>query len=172
MVTEIRIKETLLNRKHMKNLDKFFDKINSDIKNIAILSNVDFKVIIVSTEEMREITRKYTFIIPSGMFLVSELTIYLSDKKNMGELLNTYYHELGHLIDYVLGIKSGNNTFYTYKKKITADLEKEVEELDYIYAYNNYQEYFAQAFSECIRNTRKSASLKKTRKMFIELSIL
>lgn len=164
----INMKENFINKFKIFRLKKFLNRIEERTNSIKILDDVDFKVVIVDKEHMNLVSKDYVNPTPLGMFSKKDLIIYLRLTGDLYNLSDTYYHELGHLIDYIGGLRLGYDKSCTDSVNITDTMEEDLKFIDYFWA-SEPKEFFAQSFSEYIRGTHNSAMMFETKKMFKEI---
>jgi hypothetical protein len=167
---KINLKENFFSKKHINELDIFLNKLVVKLDNLNILNDIDFNIIIITSKEMKNLLDNDMKEIPKGLFNVKKKNIYLVDSNNIKEIYDTCLHEIGHLLDYQIGINMGFDTCYTKNVDISKIIKKDIEHIDYIYA-SIPQEFFAQSFSECFRNTYNSFFMRDTKKLFKKLLI-
>ena len=153
-----------------KMLSSFLKKIIEKSNEIELLKHVNFSIKIVNKEGMDKVSKDYIHATPVGMFDTTNMTIYVLYEKDICYMEDTYFHELGHLIDFVIGKEQGMNGCYSENYNISEVMEADKRFLDYIYA-DIPKECFAQSFSECYRHTNNSVMMFKTKEMFRKLNV-
>ena len=153
-----------------KRLTTFLGEIIKKSINIEVLKDINFNIKVVDKKAMDKVSKDYIHATPIGMFDSTNMIIYILYNRDKSNMEDTYFHELGHLIDFIIGKKNGLNGCFSDYEDISAIMESDKRFLNYIYA-DIPKEFFAQSFSEYYRKTSNSIMMFETKKLFKTLKV-